>query len=488
MRNIYYVVFLVFLSIRAIGQDLASKQITGTIFLDRNEDGIYNKQERGLKDILVSNGVDIVKTDNKGHFTIVVRVGQSIFPILPNNLEHIGSRSTKIINALYTTVPTADSLQRVSKIDFPVRKQSVQYNFSFGAIGDVQVDNEQELDYAAQSIFSELANTHDHAFNIFLGDLVNDEMDIMAGVRDNIDLTSTPSFTLVGNHDRNTANQLNLTDQFNEFMGASTYAFNHGKAHFIVLNNVFSTGEKSYEGRIDDDQLIFIKNDLQYLKKSAPIVICQHIPMFATKNRDKIFELLEGYTNVLILSGHTHVVSRSFYANGNIHELGAGATCGTWWRGEKDMYGIPLALMQCGAPRGYFKVSFKGDDYSFKFKGVGQDEKRQMHAVLDSTSLIANIYGSSDSSVVDVQIDGGNWVTMRKVDDIDPLVADIIEKNKLKTYPTIGSTVLPLRARKSTHIWRLDGLHFQKERPVKLRFKATDKYGFALEQDFVFNR
>ncbi|NGM65119.1 metallophosphoesterase family protein [Sphingobacterium sp. SGR-19] len=63
------------------------------------------------------------------------------------------------------------------------------------------------------------------------------------------------SWTLVGNHDRNTANTAHMEDHFNQHFGASTYAFNYGGVHFIVLNNVFSTGKRSYEGRVSDDQL-----------------------------------------------------------------------------------------------------------------------------------------------------------------------------------------------------------------------------------------
>lgn len=488
----YLYTFLFFTSFYTLfGQSLVDKNkiVKGTVFLDQNKNGLKESKEKYLKDILISNGVDIVKTDKNGHFSLSVAVGQSIFPILSNNLEYYSSRNTRIVNAHYIYVPNVDSLKNIVHINFPLIRQVVKNDFTFAAVGDVQVDNLEELGYASKTIFSELSNKEQLDFNIFMGDLVNDKMNLMKDIEEQLNYIQTPSFTLIGNHDRNVKNPENMIDVFNRSLGASTYAFNRGKVHFIVLNNVFSTGKNGYEGRVSDDQLEFIKNDLQYVSKESTVVLCQHIPLGATRNREAIMNLLKGFDKVLVLSGHTHIVSRNFFREGTIQELGVGASSGTWWRGEKDIDEVPLSLMQCGAPRGYFTVDFVGGNYSFRFKGIKKDEYEQMHISLDSSlNLFANIYAGSDSSLVEVQVNNSEWQVMNKVRVIDPRISTILNKNKAKIYPSLGSTVLPVRARESNHIWSLDcSKFFHGHTSTLITIRAKDEYGFLVEQRFIVN-
>ena len=459
------------------------RSIQGKVFIDRNENGLQDKNERGLKDILISNGVDFVKTNAKGEFSICAKIGQSIFPILPSDYGLVSPKQSSVVNGLfYYLSPQKQSDQIIS---FALKKQHVPTIFKIGAIGDVQVENAEELTYASKSIFSELMNRKDINFNIFLGDLVNNVPELLDDVKNVIEELPQSSWTLVGNHDRNVSNQDALNDVFNDNFGADNYAFNYGNRHFIVLNNVFATGKHAYEGRISDEQLQFIKNDLSYVNKSTPIIISQHIPMMGVKNREMVFDLLKDYENVLILSGHTHVVTRHIFKNGQIHELGAGATCGTWWRGEKDSEGVPEALMHCGAPRGYFTVEFGKDTYDIKFKAVGMDTAKQMALTLDSNSFVANIYAGSDSSKVFIQVDNGEWLPMKKERKAAPQVVDIIAKNKNKVYPTANNTVNPLRVRNSSHIWTSPLTRNDKVKQTVIRIKASDNYGLDIQQEFV---
>lgn len=487
MKKIVYTTLIALLFNPVFAQQMAdgSKFITGTVFLDINQDGQMDKKEKGIKGILVSNGSEIVQTDKNGNYKLSVSLGQHIFPILPSDFTYSNAKSSNILNANFVNIPTLDSLHAVERIDIPLYKQAVSSTFTFGAIGDVQVDNTEELNYASKSIFAELSNKDKHVFNIFLGDLVNDKMPLMKDVRRQLDYMATPSMTLVGNHDRNTGNQDYLNDSFHNYLGASHYAFNYGKVHFIILNNVYATGKNSYEGRIDEQQMKFIREDLKHVDKSTAIVLSQHIPLVATKNRNELLDLLKDYANVLVLSGHTHVVSRHFFKYGNVHELGAGATSGTWWRGEKDSDGIPLSLMQCGTPRGYFAITYENGKYTMQYKGVGKDENQQMHITLQGTKLIANIYAASDSSSVQLKINNEEWMPMKKEKIVDPIVEKILANNKANIYPTPGNTVLPLRARPSSHIWTLDLWAFPLEEPTLISVHAKDSYGFEVKQQVM---
>lgn len=464
----------------------AQQTVSGHIYFDKNNNGLFDADERGVKNLLVSNGVEIVKTNKKGEFKISIKKGQSIFPVLPSEYKIVGRKSSKVRNANFYYFHPDSILNDTRNYTFLVQKKESSDKFRVGAVGDIQVDNTEELGFAAKSIGSELANRKDIDFNIILGDLVNDKMNLLSPVKDLLENLPNNSWTLLGNHDRDVTKESAMNNMFNSCFGAEIYAFNYGKIHFIVLNNVFPTGKRTYEGRITDEQLQFIKNDLSHVGKDRTIVISQHIPMYGTRNRNEVFKLLDGYKNVLVLSGHTHVVSRHFYNNGTIHEIGAGATCGTWWRGEKNSDGIPDAVMQCGSPRGYFVIDFEDNNYSFQYKGVGLHESKKMRTSLDSNKLVVNIFGGSDSSIVKYQIDNGPMQYMTKTRMVDPYVSYIIQKNKTKIYPTLGNTLLPLREQNSNHIWTASLPSETTQKVISLKIFASDKFGFKVEESFIY--
>lgn len=464
---------------------LAQQTVSGHFYFDKNKNGKLDANERGLKNLLVSNGIEIVKTNKNGKFEIPIKKGQSIFPILPSEYKIVGEDISKVQNANFYYFHPDSAFSAEKKCNFLIQSQTVNNNFKIGAIGDIQVDNTEELGFAAKSIGNELANSKDIDFNIILGDLVNDKMELLSPVKDLLESLPTDSWTLIGNHDRDVSKEEAMNNVFNLHFGADNYAFNQGRIHFIVLNNVFPTGKRTYEGRITDAQLQFIKNDLSHVDKDRTIVISQHIPMYATRNRDELFKLLDGYKNVLVLSGHTHVVSRHFYNNGTIHEIGAGATCGTWWRGEKNSEGIPDAVMQCGSPRGYFIIDFDDNNYSFQYKGVGLDESKQIRTSLDSNRLVVNVFGGSDSTSVQYQINDGEWTSMMKDRIADLYVKSIVDKNKSKAFPTGNNTVLPLRERASSHIWTATINSNVCKQMMLVKIKAQDRFGFSTEEQFM---
>ncbi|PRC90811.1 metallophosphoesterase family protein [Solimicrobium silvestre] len=96
---------------------------------------------------------------------------------------------------------------------------------------------------------------------------------------------------------------------FKEYFGATHYTFDHKGVHFIVLDNVSDPG-----ARIGDEQLSWLKNDLDQQKPDARIVLFTHRPLFdlvpkwdwATRDGDKAIALLMPYSNVTVFYGHIH--------------------------------------------------------------------------------------------------------------------------------------------------------------------------------------
>lgn len=494
MRNIIvYSVLFICMIMRSECQAQEPVWIEGVVYEDKNGNGVRDSGERGISGIRVSNGDTILNSGKQGRFTMKIHKGESLFPILPENYNLSGSR---IVNAgFYYCNPGQLSTKR--QILFGLNKKKVNIKFMLNAIGDVQIGDQQELEYASRTLFPELLVADSSSINLFLGDQVNNNLAMLSDVKRTIEYLPMKSWTVIGNHDRNVDSvRINQERTYNEVFGSSIYAFNEGNVHFITINNVYGTGIRSYTGHISERQLRFVKNDLRRVSENKQLVICMHIPLAYTDNADALIQLLEGRGNVLVLTGHMHQVDRHIM-NGMrvcIHELTVGASCGFWWVGEKDWEGIPTALMQCGTPRNYFVFNFTEKDYSFRFKGIGLDANKQMNiwvAGIDSTDVYvetlknkrlgevnATIYGASDSTIVRCKIDNNEWMVCEKQKELDSNVARLMAWNRLKVYPTKFSRRNPFRNSPSSQVWSIQ-LPEQYQRGTHvIVVEAFDKWGF----------
>ena len=110
---------------------------------------------------------------------------------------------------------------------------------------------------------------------------------------------------LPGEHDA----ALDKGDAFQENFGVTHYTFDHKGVHFIVLDNVSDPGSI-----VGDAQLKWLAADLAKRKKSAPIAVLTHRPLFdlypewdwATKDGEKALALLDPFEHVTVFYGHIH--------------------------------------------------------------------------------------------------------------------------------------------------------------------------------------
>ena len=255
MKTVFSLTFLMLISLNIFAEK-TSTVFSGYIFIDENENGIKDKKEKGLINIPVSNGDTIIKTDKNGFFSISCDNATSLFPVLPSDYELSGGN---IKNSLFHF--NNDTLNR--EIFFPVRKTGKTQNHKIAVIGDPQVDNLKQLDYAIRSVYQELTNRDDLDINIFLGDIINEKNDLLPLSRTVIENIGTSSYVACGNHDLDYSIPLNKDSVFNSVFGASTYSFNKGNVHYIVIQNVYSEPSKrNYKGFYTDRQLRFIKNEI----------------------------------------------------------------------------------------------------------------------------------------------------------------------------------------------------------------------------------
>lgn len=483
--------FILSLLLVAVLQTYAAN-ITGVVFLDSNSNGKLDHGEKGLRGVLISNGDTIIVTDKYGRYLLPVITGSSVMPILPSDFTLSGS---KVVNSNFYYMGETQSEDKT--IDFPMQRKKPSNRFLLNAVGDVQVGNYQELDYATRTLWPELLKSSDISVNLFLGDLVNNNLSIYRDLHTLMEHLPAPTWTVLGNHDRDVDSvRWRQYRTYSEVFGSDMYAFNEGKVHFIILNNVYGKGPRAYEGFLSERQLNFVRQDLKYVPQDHLIVLSMHIPFAFTKNRHDLLDLLKGRGHVLAITGHLHQVGR-FFQQGDgvtIHEIGAGASCGFWWVGEKDGDGIPAALQQEGTPRNYFVVEFNNTSYQFRCKAVGKDADRQMtiHVTgidtldthlrdlrnIPSATLMLTIYGGCDSTLVRCRIDKGEWMLCEKNNLVDPNVARAREQNLQRIFPTPFNRMNPLRKRESHQLWTLKMPERYQRGAHVVEVEAHDPYGF----------
>jgi len=455
---------------------LAASQSTarGVVFNDRNGNGVRDSGEGGIARVCVSNGLEVVRTDSQGRYELPLGNDTIVFVIKPagyrtavdeNQLPRFyyihkpaGSPPSRHLGVA-PTGPAPDS------IDIPLYPQKETDPFHVIFFGDPQPRNVEEVNYIAHKVVEELIGT-EAIFGVTLGDIVFDDLSVFPVLNGVVGQIGVPWYNVIGNHDINKEPKDDaLSDEtFERIYGPNYYAFAYGKVHFLVLDNVLWDGER-YTGEFGERQLQFIKNYLSFVPKDHLVVPMMHIPLNTVSDRAALLDLLKDRPNNFSLSAHWHRQG-TFFINaesntlGDHHHLVHGTVSGSWWSGLKDEWGIPHALMSDGTPNGYSIGTFKGTDYSLKYKVARRPPEFQMsiftpEAVtqtdLAQTELIVNVFLGSAQSDVQWRIgDTAAWTPMTLTERQDPYYQQLKEREFF--LPPVAARRLP-DAANSTHVW-----------------------------------
>lgn len=517
--NIKILVSTLFISATAYSQTSAS----GFVYEDANSNQKKENSEKGIGNVAVSNGSQVVLTDKNGRYSLPIQENQTIFVIKPEGYQ-VAMNSENIPKYYYQYKPngspadfkykgTSPTGVLPKEINFALTKNLEEKNFDILVFGDPQPRTEVELDYFKRSIVNEVKNTKNKAiFGISLGDLVWNELDLQKPYKTVMKEIGLPWYNVMGNHDMNfEAKEDQFSDEtFEENFGPANYSFNYGKVHFIILDDILypdPRGGKSYWGGFREDQLQFVENDLKLVDKNKLVVVSMHIPLdhskednFRNSDRQKLFNFLSPFANALILSAHTHIQQQIFYGKSDgwkgskdLHEYNAGTTCGDWWSGTADDKGLPTSTMRDGTAKGYSFISFKDNNYQIKYKTAGEPDDYQIKLYVPkvipfpsrtSAKILANFFMGSKNDKVQYRIDGKDWKDMKYTETIDPNFA--LSVFKWDTTEKLFAGRRPSNPELSKHIWIGDfgsqltlGKH-------KVEVKAFDIYGnqFFSSEDF----
>ncbi|MDF2157407.1 calcineurin-like phosphoesterase family protein [Algoriphagus sp. CAU 1675] len=488
-------------------QDLAK----GQVFVDENTNGKKERKEVGVSGVSVSNGIDLVQTDEKGFYEIPLSEGQLLFVVKPSGyampLNELNQPKYYYIHKPQGSPELkykgSDPTGPLPKsINFPLYKQEEGEEFTALIFGDPQPYTLEEVGFFEKGIVDEVEGIENVAFGLSLGDLVGDDLELFKPYAKAVAKVGLPWYNVMGNHDQNydvTSDEL-ADETFEAHFGPSTYSYNVGKVHFIILDDILwpdPRDNQSYWGGMRPDQLQFVKNDLQFVPKDHLIVLAMHIPLseegdsFRDEDRQFLFDVLKDYPYTLSLSAHTHLQKQDFFFQKDgwaqstpHHHYNVGTTSGDWYKGVLNVKGVPVSTMRDGTPKGYALIDFDGNSYKVRYQVAGKSSDYQMEIfapkVLEfgkgtSAGIFVNFFMGSQGDEVMVKIGEGEWRKMTQVEDYDP--AYLVDLFSWDTSEELLNGRRPSNPQASKHLWRIGIPANLPEGEHVIKIKATDRFG-----------
>ncbi len=269
-------------------------------------------------------------------------------------------------------------------------------SFDFVFFTDTHIQPELDAAHGCQMAFAKIAAATPE-FAICGGDMVYDALEVSRTRADMLfDLYQRTEQTIqaplhhtIGNHDLYgivAKSGAAPTDpgygkkMFEDRIGARTYySFDHRGYHFIVLDSIFPTPDRLWEGRIDDAQLQWLAHDLAALSPVAPIIVITHVPLVtgylaygpkpdgtprydtvSVANSAAVIALLARHNILAVFQGHLHINELVNYKN--CQYACCGAVCGNWWHGPRLDFpeGFSIVSLREG------KISWRYETYGFQ--------------------------------------------------------------------------------------------------------------------------
>ena len=488
---------------------------------------IYGKvscEGTGLAGVVVSDGVEVVKTDSKGVYQLKSKKYHGyVFVSTPSGYEPI---TNGILPKFHATVDSKSTA--AERVDFQLKKVDGQDNHRMLLLGDIHLakrtDDQKQFSDFVKDINATVNATSGKVYALTLGDMTWDLYWIVNNysfkeyIADASAIKGVPVYHTIGNHDHSMyyMGDYDTVKDYKENIGPTYYSFNIGKVHYVVLDDVecknatAATDEKGnpcykreYDGRVVADELTWLKKDLASVPNGTPLVVTMHIPFYnpqgnaTLKDASALESILKAYPEVHLVTAHTHTVYNNDKRSSNhIYEHNAGAICATWWWSGKETPGVHIG--QDGSPGGYTIMDVTGTDFKWQYKPTGkgtdfqfrtydrneiQITKSKYAPSYTGTDFNASIWGSA-SSANEVYINVWNWDPDWKVEvteggtplqvsrlssgELDPLhyiayTAKRYNKNATATFPTS----------KNYHMFKVTA----SSASSTLDIKVTDRFG-----------
>lgn len=488
----------------------------------------------GIAGVMVSNGCDVAVTDSDGRWQLPITSGEHLFVVTPSGWTSSQAAAGNALSSyLFQPEGSPTDMARrhpgvaptgrlPSSIDFSLRRSPQSPQFEVLLLADTQPGNDTELSYVRDAILAGLPGTG-AAFALHHGDVVGDALDLFQRYRRLLDSTGMAWHHCPGNHDLNldSPDPRFALETWKHVFGPPHYAFQHGQATFILLNNVDYFGAngpshqgRSYRGLIGERQLRFVANILRHTPKDHLVVVSMHIPLVnhddpgsaadTTADCKQLLGLLAGHPHSVSFSGHSHTtehhylgVEHGFARSDPHHHHVLTAACGSWWSGPQDHRGIPVSLSRDGSPKGYHVLSIDGHRYTTRIVAADAEHpvpsqlrlmvgaRKQQDAAgrwtlcaqvprtaLASAYVFVDVFDGGPRTDVKLSVDGAfpAEVTMQRTSAPSPIAEEFFARHAALCKPWV-------EASSSSHLWTLPLPDTLKAGVHRICARARDQHG-----------
>lgn len=376
---------------------------------DNNVYGVVHCDGEGLADVVVSDGVEVVKTDKDGvyQFKSEKKWGY-VFISIPKGYE-VGSEG--VLPQFHATL--TEKADKAERHDFNLVKVN-QEKYRVYFLGDMHLADRtndlNQFDNCMKEVKADIMDDDVKSYVITLGDMTWDLYwysrkyyfpQYLKSVNYYFKNAAkqVQFFHTIGNHDHDMCKDgdFNTVIEYVKDIAPTYYSFNIGDVHYIVLDDILCTNvggeasakpERAYRSEVTDEQLKWLAKDLSYVSKTTPVIVTSHAPVYAKETKKNVntyylnnsatlVSKFKGY-KVDFVTGHTHVLYNVDKSSEGIYEHNAGAVCASWWWSGYLTPGIHICTD--GAPGGYSVWDITGTDKKWRYKGTGRDENEQFRS------------------------------------------------------------------------------------------------------------
>ncbi|WP_168199787.1 calcineurin-like phosphoesterase family protein [Citricoccus sp. SGAir0253] len=380
----------------------------GIVYNDLNENNQRDADEPGVPGVAVSNGLDVVTTDENGAYRLPVDEETILFVTKPNGYM-VPVNDVQLPQFYYLHYPNgtphelryggiAPTGPLPDSVDFPLVEQEDSDVFDALVFADPQTRTSGEIEELRKDLVNELKGS-DATFGLTVGDVVNDPLHLFPEHNAAVAEIGIPWWNLPGNHDMDydAPSDEHATDTYKSVFGPTNYSFDYGQVHVVAMDNIEKVGS-GYRAHLSEAQLAWLANDLALVPEDKLVVLATHSPLrtgATSSNRlnlndeslHGLFEVLGDRKHVYSFSGHDTSNSWQMYlgeeegwtgAEPFHHQVLAEARGGGWGTGPIDDRGVSAADMADGNPNGYYTMHFDGADYTPRYKAASLPADFQM--------------------------------------------------------------------------------------------------------------
>lgn len=355
---------------------------------------VRDKSGTPLPGVAVSDGVEVVTTDDEGRYylhsdkstgRVFISTPSGYMPETVMNIPQISRR----FMATDFTVEQFDFTLRPVDNDRCVLVASTDYH-----LARRNNDLEQFRDFV-NDVNRLILSEERPVYVLTMGDLAWDQYwyqnyFTLSDFITEMQGLNTVAFHCIGNHDHDPycTEDRAATQKWRDLVMPTYYSFNIGKSHFVCLDDIAyvnnggavgTIGDRSYNNYVSQDQLAWLKKDLALVEdRTAPLFVLMHAPLAYPNasfgntyyNEERARELLacfEGFSEVHVLTGHSHD-NRNCQLTEAVMDHNTGAVCASWW-----WSGVYTGRHICkdGTPGGYAVYELEGTKLTWYYKGTG---------------------------------------------------------------------------------------------------------------------